>query len=81
MRIIFGIVIHTVKKMIKTTDKNRLFILKIINLKVFNDMMANNVDDDFIIFCRSFYRTLNIGNKTRARKNKVNAKFSHHLFL
>ena len=38
------------RNMIKTSDKNRLFIIKIINLKVFNDMIATNVASDFIIF-------------------------------
>ena len=80
MTAFFGIKIHTVQKMIKTTDKNRLFILKIINVKVFNRVIAT-VGSNFIIFCKSFYCTLNIGDKTWARKNKANVKYSQHLFF
>ena len=81
VKTIFGIETHTLQKMIVTADKNRIFILKINNFKIFNDMVSTNIATNLIIHCRLFYCRQGIRNETRARKNKFNLKHSHHLFF
>ena len=77
----FCVKMHTVKQMIKTANKHWFFIFKLMDIKTRKNMISIPKRSNLKIFCWSFYRIQNIRNKIRVRKNKINIKYSHHLFF
>ena len=77
MQTIFCIKIYTIQKMIKKANEHGFFILKIVNSKFLTTWFLFTKAPISKTFCWSFYCFQDIGNKTQARKNKFNTKYSY----
>ena len=70
MQTIFCVKMHTVQRMIKTANKHRIFIFKIIDFKILNEVISIHKRSNFKIFCYLSIAFKTSGKKQGKKKKK-----------